>query len=152
MKITRMLFLAILANFLWFGISFGQADPDRQAVEKAILHYVDGLYEADPAQIEMGVHPELAKRGFWRPEDEQAYADMSPMTYEELKELAAKWNAEGWLPEDAPKEITIFEVQDKTATAKLTAQWGTDYFHLAKIEGQWKIVNVLWQSPTPPSN
>ena len=31
-----------------------------------------------------------------------------------------------------------------TASAKLTADWGVDYFHLAKYEGKWKIVHVLW--------
>ncbi len=152
MKITRMFFLAVLANLLWFGISYGQSNPDREAVEQAILYYVDALYLADPTQIEAGVHPDLVKRGFWRPKDKEVYSDLSPMTYEELTELAGKWNAKGWLPMDAPKEIELFDVQDKTASAKLTAQWGTDYFHLAKIDGEWKIVNVLWQSPSPPTN
>lgn len=152
MKITRMLFLAILANFLWFGISLGQANPDRVAVEQAIQHYVDALYEVDPAQVDAGVYPELSKRGFWRPEDKKDYSDMLPMTFEELKKLSGEWNAKGWLPKDAIKEITIFEVLDKTATAKLEAHWGIDYFHLAKFDDGWKIVNVLWQSTPPDSN
>lgn len=37
-------------------------------------------------------------------------------------------------------------ILDKTASAKLTAHWGVDSFHLAKIDGQWRIVQVLWQS------
>ena len=44
------------------------------------------------------------------------------------------------------KEIEIFDVNSKTASAKLTAEWGIDLFHLAKINDQWKIVNVIWQS------
>ena len=35
---------------------------------------------------------------------------------------------------------------NQTASAKLTAAWGVDYFHLAKYGGKWKIVHVLWQS------
>ena len=42
------------------------------------------------------------------------------------------------------------DVLDKTATAKLTADWGVDYFHLARFDGQWQIVNVMWQSPPMP--
>ncbi len=38
---------------------------------------------------------------------------------------------------------------DQTASVKLIAEWGIDYMHLAKYEGQWKIVNVLWQSHPP---
>ena len=35
---------------------------------------------------------------------------------------------------------------DQTATVKLVAQWGVDYMHLARYDGRWKVVNVLWQS------
>jgi hypothetical protein len=35
--------------------------------------------------------------------------------------------------------------------AKITAQWGIDYMQLAKFDGQWKILNIVWQSH-PPSN
>ena len=69
------------------------------------------------------------------------------MSYQQLYDLAGKWNASGKLPKDAPRKIEIFDVQDQTASANLTAQWGTDYFQLARYEGKWMIVNILWQSP-----
>jgi hypothetical protein len=50
-------------------------------------------------------------------------------------------------PERAPKEIRILDLLDQTASAKLIAHWGVDYFHLAKYDGRWMIVNVLWQTP-----
>jgi hypothetical protein len=59
----------------------------------------------------------------------------------------SRWNAKGWLPKDAVKKIDIFYVQDQTASAKLTAHWGTDYFQLAKTDGKWMIINILWQGP-----
>lgn len=39
------------------------------------------------------------------------------------------------------------EQQNQTASAKLTAWWGTDYLLLAKYDGRWMIRQVLWQSP-----
>ena len=33
-----------------------------------------------------------------------------------------------------------------TAVARLDAEWGVDYFQLAKIDGRWMIVNVIWQT------
>ena len=149
-NVQRPLTVLILLLTGSFSLT-AQTEADPEAVRQAILHYVDALYEADTAQVYAGVHPALAKRGFWRPEDSRSYEDMSPMSFEQLVALSGKWNARGWLPADAPKEIVIFEVQDKTATAKLTAEWGTDYFHLAKFDDAWKIVNVLWQSPPPAS-
>ncbi len=41
----------------------------------------------------------------------------------------------------------VFDVQDQTASAKLTASWGTDYLLLAKVGDRWMITHVLWQSP-----
>ena len=49
-------------------------------------------------------------------------------------------------PAGAPKAITLFDVQDQTASAKLTAWWGTDYLLLAREQGRWMITHVLWQS------
>lgn len=124
---------------------------EKEAVHQAVLDYVEGVYNVDPSRIERSVHPELAKVGFYRANEKAAYAP-GRMSYEKLIEVAKTWNKAGKLPANAPKEITIFDVQDQTASAKLVAQWGTDYFHLAKYDGKWKIINVLWQSPPPKSN
>ena len=50
------------------------------------------------------------------------------------------------LDSDTPKELKVLDVLDKTATAKLTAQWGVDYFQLEKSDDKWMIRHVLWQS------
>jgi hypothetical protein len=52
-------------------------------------------------------------------------------------------------PAGAPKDIVLLDVQDQTAAAKLTAWWGTDYLLLAREQGRWMIVEVLWQSAPP---
>lgn len=123
-----------------------QSADDRAEVERAVLDYVEGVYEVKPELIERSVHPELEKFGFARrsPDDDWR---VIPMTYEELVELAGKYYAEsGGAPADAPKAVEILDVMNQTASAKLTASWGVDYFHLAKYDGKWKIVHVLWQS------
>lgn len=123
------------------------AADEREAVRAAVLDYVDALYEVDPTRVERSVHPELAKRGFFRPRNASSY-DESKMSYEQLHALAGRWNSRGGVDaRTAVKEIVVYDVLDQTATAKLTAQWGIDYLHLARYDGRWKIVNVLWQSP-----
>ena len=123
-----------------------QSDADRKAVEEAVLDYVEGVYLVQPERIERSVRKDLRKLGYWRRDSSTEY-QLAPMTYEQLYDLAAKWNANGHIdPETAPKKIVIFDVLDKTASAKLTAAWGVDYFQLGKYDGKWMIVNVLWQS------
>ncbi len=64
----------------------------------------------------------------------------------QLVELAGNYNKEGRVPKDAPKNVEVLDVLNQTASAKLTASWGIDYMHLAKYDGKWKIVHVLWQT------
>lgn len=141
--------LLALLSFLPFMLP---AQNDRQQVQAAIEDYVDALYNVEPERIKRSVHPQLTKKGFWRPKDKTAYQPESTMTFEQLYDLAGKWNAKKTLPADAPRVIEVFDVQDQTACGKLTAQWGTDYFQLAKYDGRWLIVNIVWQSPPPAAN
>ncbi len=122
-------------------------EEDVEAVRNAVLDYVEGIYEVEPERIERSVHPDLAKLG-WGRDDEGAY-HRYPMTQPQLVDLASKYNKDGRIAEDAPKKIEIYEVLDKTASVKLTASWGIDYMHLAKLDGKWMIMNVLWQSHPP---
>jgi Putative lumazine-binding len=141
--------LALLAATMLLAIpvtSRIRAGAEREAVKQAVLDYVEGVYEVNPARIERSVHPELAKRGFYIRKGESAYSGAT-MTFQQLVDLAGKYNKNGHIPKNAPKDVVIYDVSDQTATVKLTADWGIDYMHLAKYDGQWKIINVLWQSP-----
>jgi hypothetical protein len=149
----KTLFLVIAALVLLpAGVAAQQqgVDAEREAVRQAVLDYVEGIYEVNPARIERSVHPELAKRGFFVKKGETAYS-YGVMTFQQLVELAGTYNKTGRVPKDAPKEVVIYDVLDQTASAKLTAVWGIDYIHLAKYDGKWKFVNVLWQSPPKPN-
>ena len=120
---------------------------DTKLVKVAILDYVDGLYLVDSTRIDKSVDKKLRKIGYWFHPDKKEYVDNLEMTHTQLSNLAANWNKNGSRAnENSPKKIEIFDVNTKTASAKLTAEWGIDLFHLAKVNNNWKIVNVIWQS------
>lgn len=122
-------------------------NEDYKKVKAAILDYVEGLYLVDSTRIDKSVDKKLRKIGYWYNSDKKKYVDNLEMTHTQLSNLAASWNKFGnRVRKDSPKEIEIFEINTKTASAKLTAEWGIDFFHLAKVNEQWKIVNVMWQS------
>jgi hypothetical protein len=122
-------------------------EADREAVRLAALDYVEGVYNVEPARIERSVHPTLVKRGFYKDTAAGPYLE-SPMTYEQLVRLAGNWNKEK-KRDISIKEVAVLDVLDQTAVAKVTAAWGIDYMQLAKFEGRWKIVQILWQSHPP---
>ena len=144
---TRSFFLTLAFLLLATPVAAQQeANADREAVRQAVLDYVEGIYNVEPQRIERSVSPNLAKLGFYRPPAETAYRPARTMAYQQLVEIAKTYNKDGKLRKDAPKNIEIYDVLDQTATVKLTAEWGTDFIHLAKMDGKWMIVNVLWQS------
>jgi prophage antirepressor-like protein len=119
-----------------------KSSTDKQQIERAILNYVEGVYEADTAKIYESVSPFLAKRGYYLRDNQLREATM---TFDQLVALTKRWNQNQEITAATPKKITVFDILDKTASAKVEAKWGIDYFHLAKINGKWTIVNVLWQ-------
>jgi hypothetical protein len=122
------------------------AAADRRAIEQAVLDYAEAFYLMEPARIERSVHRELVKFGFFRDRPGAAY-DGGAMNFRELHELAAGWNRNGKFdPATARREVAVLDVLDQTAAAKLVAEWGIDYMHLAKYEGRWQIIHVLWQT------
>jgi hypothetical protein len=143
MKKLAALFLLTLA---FSFAANAQTKDDKEAVRQAALDYVESIYEVDSARVERSVHPDLAKRGFFLKQGETAYMPLT-MTYTQLVDLAKNYNKNGRVPKDAPKEVVVYEVSDQTASVKVTASWGIDYLHLAKYDGKWKIINILWQSP-----
>src|SRR5215207_1743662 len=142
----RKLILLIAAVVLLPAAAAAQGDADREGVRAAVLDYVEGIYEVDASRIERSVHPDMAKRGFFVKKGETAYSPHT-MTYAQLVELAKNYNKDGHVAKDAPKEVVVYDISDQTASVKLTAVWGIDYMHLAKYDGKWKIINVLWQTP-----
>lgn len=141
---SRLKRVGLAAMALCLVLAGSAAASDRDAVERAVLDYVEAVEQGKPELIERGVHTHLAKFGFGR--DREGNYKIYPMTFDELVDLAGNMKKEGHVPADAKHSVEIFEVLDKTAAVKLSAFWGIDYMHLAKYDGEWKIVQVLWQS------
>ncbi len=144
---TRLVAL-VVASILPLPGALAQTVADSAGVRAAVLDYVEGFYQGDSTRLVRSVRPEVYKYGFWRHRDSTTYHG-EQMTWPEFHAYANRVKARGGrgAPPNAPKVVQIFDVQDQTASAKLTAWWGTDYLLLGKYDGRWMISHVLWQSP-----
>jgi hypothetical protein len=124
------------------------AESDEEAIRQAVLNYANSAYLVKPELVEESVHPKLQKIGYVSREG-APYRELW-MNFYELKQLVSDWNKEGRFDaESAKREIKILDRLDQTAVARLDAEWGVDFFHLAKLDGTWKIMNVIWQTYPP---
>ena len=117
-------------------------DPDKEAVVAAALDYMEGALTADADRMARGVHPELTKvviRTY--PQTGRQCLGYNTST------LLVEWTrgaAEQMANVDKSVDVTVFDIGDNLATARAIGQNWYDFLQLAKIDGQWRIVNVLW--------
>ena len=146
-RIARPLVVSLFA--LLPQVAPAQAVSDREAVRLAVLDYVEGFYEGDTARLIRSVSPEVRKYGYYHDKPGGPYVGEG-MPFPEFLSYANRIRTgRSRTPANAVKNIVLYDVQDQTASAKLTAWWGTDYLLLAKDKGKWTILHVLWQSPPP---
>lgn len=125
--------------------TFSQTKADSLAIQQAALDYIESQHTPNPGQMEKALHPRMVKRTFWT--DKTTNKDYVRETNtESMVILAESYNKKGdKFPANPKKEVKLLDVSDKTASVKLIADEWIDYMHLVKLNGQWKIINVLWQ-------
>lgn len=148
-----LLFVLALASAAWAGEAAPVSAPavseaDRTGIHQAALDYAEGWYEGDAARMERALHPDLAKRVVVT--DANGKARLDHMGALRLVQGVRAGHGKATPKEKQRKDITIFDVQGNAATVKLVMADWTDFLHIAKLNGKWVIVNVLWElAPRP---
>ena len=120
-----------------------QSAADSAAVVATALDYIDGFYTSDAARMEGALHAELAKRIVGNPAGPDSR--LQNMTAEQLVQATAMDGAAG-IPEEARREdVEILDIYHNMASVRIDAGMWIDYLHVARWNGEWKIVNVLWE-------
>ena len=140
--------LVVAAALILAPVATARAQTaEHAAVRRAALDYIEGFYEGDTAKLARSVWKEVRKYGYWQNKPGEAFAG-SAMPYDAIIKYGLDAKAgKHPVPPNAPKDVVIYEVQDQTASLRITAWWGTDYMLLAKEGGKWMITHVLWQGP-----
>ena len=140
-----MKYLLALSFAFFTGFAFAQTKQDTLAITQAALDYIESQHKTNPAQMERALHSRMVKRTFWK--DQVTQKEFLDENFaENLVILAERYNRNGdKFPSRPKKEVKLLDVSDRTASVKLVADDWIDYMHIVKLNGQWKIVNVLWQ-------
>jgi hypothetical protein len=139
--------LLVLLPILLGSVSYAQASPsgaDSAAITQTALDYIEGWYEGNAERMERALHPDLAKRIVrTNPQNNQSRIDqMSAMS---LVQGTRRGGGKETPKERQQKDVTILDIFGSTASVKVVASDWIDYMHIAKFNGRWVIVNVLWE-------
>ncbi|HEX8280932.1 MAG TPA: nuclear transport factor 2 family protein [Chthoniobacterales bacterium] len=135
-----------------------QEEQTREAIRQTALDYIEGWYEGNAERMERALHPELAKRIVLtkRSTGESRLENMDAKT---LVADTRAGNGKDAPAEKQQKEVTILDLFGNAASVKVVASDWIDYMQMARFNGRWVIINVLWelkprvaaQQPTPAS-
>jgi len=98
--------------------------------------------------MERAVQPELAKRIVRT--NEQGHSQLGQMSAMTLVQGTRAGGGKDTPVADRHKDVTILDIYQNAASAKIYASGWVDYLHLAKWNGRWVIVNVLWELHPAP--
>ena len=124
--------------------SQAQSAADSTAIRTTALDYVEGWYEGNPQRMARAVHPELVKR---------IVVSDTATKQSVIQSMGATALVNGTrhgygktTPKDRQqKDVAILDIFGNAASAKaIMADW-VDYMQLAKVNGRWVILNVLWE-------
>lgn len=129
----------------------GQTAADSAGVRSAALDYAEGWFEGNADRMTRAVSPELVKRIVVR--DTASSKDMiQGMGSTVLINSTRRGFGKSTPVDKQEKEVKIYDIYRGAAVAKVTMTDWIDYLQLARIDGRWVIVNVLWERKTGPTH
>ena len=135
------------ATLLCPTVVSAQSAADSAAIRATALDYIDGWYAADGARMERALHPELAKRNVYSDANGRSrLIQMSAMTLVNGTKGGGGSDIPAAQRTDSVKILDIF---GNAASVRVRAATWVDYMHIAKYNGQWRIINVLWENDPP---
>ena len=143
--------IALLVLSLFFGYGWEAraqnpvaATADQVAIKQAALDYIEGWYEGNAERMERALHPELAKR-IVQTNRQNNQSRLDQMSALSLIQGTRRGGGKNTPKERQQKDVTILDVYENAASVKVIASDWIDYLHMAKFNGKWVIVNVLWE-------
>jgi len=138
---TYLLCLALLASGA--ARAHAQSAADSAGIRATAHHYIDGWYEGDAARMERALHTHLAKRLVYQ--DDQGRSRLVDLTALELVQSTRR--GVGKIPPAERRDsVTILDIFGNAAIARVDATTWVDFLELIKWNGQWVIVNVVWEN------
>jgi len=123
-----------------------QAEDDGAAIEQTARDYIEGWYTADAARMARALHPDLVKRRI------DTLADGRQVVKTVTREQMVEWTRAGGgsrTPADQRDiSVHVLDVSGDIAAVKTISADYIDFLEMAKVDGKWVIVNVLWSRAT----
>ncbi|MBK5096512.1 MAG: nuclear transport factor 2 family protein [Gemmatimonadetes bacterium] len=141
--VTALLAMLLTVGLATPDVASAQTAADSAAIRATALDYIEGFYTGDAARMERALHTDLKKRIVQRKPGEAE--TLQEMTADQLVQMTAGGGGKQMPDEQKTSDVTILDIYGGMASVKIVAGVWVDYMHIAQVDGEWKIVNVLWE-------
>ncbi|MCP4146129.1 MAG: nuclear transport factor 2 family protein [bacterium] len=121
-----------------------EAEKEKAAIIETALNYIEGWYEGDAKRMAKALHPELHKVGIMSMKGSDKLF-LTPNSFSKMIALTRAGIGKSTPKDKRNISVTVFDIYRTTASAKSMSADFIDYLLLAKLDGEWKIINVLWE-------
>ena len=139
----KKVILILFCVFVFSVVNFAQTDADKEAIKTTAMDYMEGWYEGNAERMERALYPELAKRMFSK--DEKGRSVFNDMGAMKLVQGTRRGFGKETPKDKQRKDVTILDIFENVASVRADMSDWIDYMHVAKVDGKWVIVNVLWE-------
>jgi len=118
---------------------------DSLAIKNRALGYLVGLQKLDPKLMDEVMNDSLNKVtiGYDR-QTRKEYARRT--THAQMIDFANSWNkGNNKFPFNPKNQVIILDIYNRIANVKLVSDNWVEYLHLMKLDGNWQIINLIWQ-------
>lgn len=138
--------IILLPLYLILSISdlAAQSSSDSTAIRNTALDYIEGWYAGEEERMERAIHPRLAKR-LVTENPQQGNSNLVVTSALELFQQTRRGGGKMTPENDRKTDVKILDIYGNAASVKVDAGGWIDYMHMARWNGEWKIINVLWE-------
>lgn len=142
MRKTLTLLLLLVLSVAALAWASNNTSNERAAVTAVAQNYMEAYYTADSGLMQETLHPDFHKRTL---QTVNGHTEISEDTVQSMVEGVRLGSGKEIPVADRVKSIEVLDVYRDAASVKVvTGRW-IDYMHLSKLNGEWRVLDVVLQ-------
>jgi hypothetical protein len=133
------LIVSSLAVLAW---SNNAGTDENRAITAVAQNYMDAYYNANPALMQRSLHPDFHKRTL---RTVNGQTQITEDTVQSMVQGVGLGSGKDIPRNERVRSIQVMDVYRNAASVKVvTGRW-IDYMHLSKLNGEWRVLDVVLQ-------
>jgi Putative lumazine-binding len=142
MRKTIALFILLILSMAVLARGSASTSNEKAAVSAVAQNYMDAYYTADAAKMQKALHPDFHKRTL---QTVNGHTEISEETVQSMVEGVRLGSGKKIPTAERVQKIEVLDVYRDAASVKVvTGRW-IDYMHLSKLNGEWRVLDVVLQ-------